>query len=110
MASSILNVTDATFAADVLQHPGLVLVDFWAEWCGPCKALAPILADLAETYPEVRVVKVNADKNKQTMEKFTVRGLPSMLLFGAGEERARLVGTTSKTRLASLLDEHLEGQ
>lgn len=108
MSSSILNATDASFATDVLAAPGLVLVDFWAEWCGPCKALAPILADLADEYPEVRVVKVNADENKQVMEQFSVRGLPSMLLFANGQEKTRLVGTQSKTRLAALIDEQLE--
>lgn len=108
MATSILNSTDASFDSDVLKAPGLVLVDFWAEWCGPCKALAPILADLADEYPEVRVVKINADENRQAMERHAVRGLPTLLLFSNGEECGRLLGTQSKTRLAALLDETLE--
>lgn len=108
MTSSILNATDASFETDVLKVPGLVLVDFWAEWCGPCKALAPILADLADEYAEVRVVKVNADENRQVMEQLAVRGLPTLLLFSDGQECARLVGTQSKTRLAALLDAKLE--
>jgi thioredoxin 1 len=108
MTSSILNATDASFDTDVLQAPGLVLVDFWADWCGPCKALAPILADLADEYPEVRVVKVNADENRGVSERLAIRGLPSLVLFANGEECARLLGAQSKTRLAALLDEKLE--
>lgn len=108
MSSAILNATDASFENDVLNAPGLVLVDFWADWCGPCKALAPILADLADEYPEVRVVKVNADENKQVSQLMSVRGLPSLLLFSDGKECARLLGTQSKTRLAALLDDKLE--
>ncbi len=108
MSSSILNATDASFDTDVLKVPGLVLVDFWADWCGPCKALAPILADLADEYPEVRVVKINADENRQSMERHAVRGLPTLILFSQGEECARLLGTQSKTRLAALLDDKLE--
>jgi thioredoxin 1 len=108
MTSTILNATDASFDTDVLKAPGLVLVDFWAEWCGPCKALSPILADLADEYPEVRVVKINADENRQAMEQHAVRGLPTLILFSNGEESARLLGTQSKTRLAALLDEKLE--
>lgn len=108
MSSTILNATDATFENDVLKSTGLVLVDFWADWCGPCKALAPILADLADEYPEVRVVKVNADENKEVSQQMAVRGLPSLLLFSDGKECARLLGTQSKTRLAALLDEKLE--
>jgi thioredoxin 1 len=108
MTSTILNATDASFDTDVLKAPGLVLVDFWADWCGPCKALAPILADLADEYPEVRVVKVNADENRQVSEQLAIRGLPSLLLFSNGEECARLLGTQSKTRLAALLDDKLE--
>ncbi|MCU6501327.1 thioredoxin [Rugamonas sp. A1-17] len=108
MPSSVLNTSDAHFEDDVLKTPGVVLVDFWAEWCGPCKALSPILADLAGEYPEVRVVKINADDNRQTMERHAVRGLPTLILFVDGEERARLLGTQSKTRLAALLDHQLE--
>ncbi|MGV7207868.1 thioredoxin [Oxalobacteraceae bacterium A2-2] len=108
MSSTILNTSDADFETDVLKAPGLVLVDFWAEWCGPCKALSPILADLAGEYPEVRVVKLNADENRQAMEQHAVRGLPTLILFAGGKERTRLTGTQSKTRLAAMLDDQLE--
>ena len=99
---------DASFEADVLKAPGVVLVDFWAEWCAPCRALAPILDGLADEYPEIRVVKVNSDENRAVSEQCNVRGLPSLLLFVDGVERERVLGLTSKTRLAALVDQHLE--
>lgn len=108
MNTNIINATDASFQADVLNAPGVVLVDFWAEWCGPCRALAPVLDDLAGEYPEIRIVKINADENTATSEQCSVRGLPSLLLFVDGVERQRLLGVTSKTRLAALVDQHLE--
>ncbi|CAN7658367.1 thioredoxin [Massilia sp. LjRoot122] len=110
MNSTILTATEASFDADVLQQRGLVLVDFWAEWCAPCRALAPILDDVAAEYPEIRVVKVNADENPDLSKRINVRGLPSLVLFIDGVERERLLGLTSKTRLAALIDQHLESQ
>lgn len=108
MTSNILNVTDASFDADVLQQSGLVLVDFWADWCGPCKALSPVLTDLADEYQgEVRIVKINADDNPGSADRLAVRGLPSLLVFVDGVEKERLVGAMSKTRLAAMLDQHL---
>ncbi|ADJ64319.1 thioredoxin [Herbaspirillum seropedicae] len=109
MSSNIITVTDASFEADVLQSSQAVLVDFWAPWCMPCKMLAPLLADLAEEFHDtLRIAKVNADENKQHMEKYSVRGLPSILLFVDGVERARLVGMQSKTRLVTFIEDQLE--
>ena len=109
MSQHILTVTDASLEADVINTPGLVLVDFWAPWCGPCKTLAPLLNELAEDYQgQVRIAKINADDNKSAGERFTVRGLPTLILFENGIERERVLGLTSKSRLGALLDKHLE--
>lgn len=109
MSESIGVVTDATFKCDVLDSKGLVLVDFWAEWCAPCKSLLPTIDELAKSYAgEVKVVKVNADENKASGEQFSVRGLPTLVLLRDGVEVERVLGMTSKTRLAALFDKHLE--
>ncbi|NQE51327.1 thioredoxin [Herbaspirillum rubrisubalbicans] len=109
MSSNIVTVTDASFEAEVLQSSQAVLVDFWAPWCMPCKMLAPLLADLADEFSDtLRIAKINADENQQSMEKYGVRGLPSMLLFIGGVERARLIGMQSKTRLVAFIEDQLE--
>ena len=110
MSEHIKSVTDSTFNGEVTEVAGPVLVDFWAEWCGPCKAFAPVLNDIADDYVDaVRIRKVNADENKATAERYNVRGLPTMILFVGGEEKERVIGLTSKTRIAELLDRYMEG-
>ncbi|WP_454739956.1 thioredoxin [Cupriavidus necator] len=111
MSNNIVNATDASFEADVLQSTCPVLVDFWAEWCNPCKQIAPLLNEIAdEMGGTLRVVKVNADENKALMERYSVRGLPSLLLYVGGEEKGRLLGLQSKTRLMAFIEDHVEAQ
>lgn len=108
MSDKLSVVTDATFDSEVLQHRGLVLVDFWAEWCGPCKTMLPMVGEVAALYDgEVKVVKVNADDNRDAPARFNVRGLPTLVLFENGQEKERILGMTSKTRLTSIIDKHL---
>lgn len=109
MSTNFVVTTDQAFAADVDQRKGVVLVDFWAEWCAPCKSLLPVLGEIADVYAgEAAVVKVNADENKTITTRFDVRGLPTLILFKDGVEQERVLGMTSKTRIAALLDKYLE--
>jgi thioredoxin 1 len=111
MSKHLLTITDASFEADVTQSSGLVLLDFWADWCAPCKMLAPVLADIADEYAgALRVAKINADDNKDSTARLTVRGLPSIVMLRDGVEVGRLVGNVTKTRLADFVDQHLEAQ
>ncbi len=110
MTSATVKINDDNFNEQVLQSKGPVLVDWWAEWCAPCKQLLPIVDDIADEYAgEARICKINADENKEYSKQFNVRGLPTMILFVDGKEKTRLVGLVSKTRIAQLLDECLEG-
>ncbi|WP_046734332.1 thioredoxin TrxA [Streptomyces humi] len=105
MSSDLIKqVSDASFDAEVLKAEGPVLVDFWAAWCGPCKALAPLLDDIASEYEdELTVVKLNIDDNEKTAPKYGIRGIPTLLLFKDGQVAATKVGAVSKSQLQAFL-------
>ncbi len=108
MSEHINNITDASFEQDVLQAQGPVLVDYWAEWCGPCKMIAPVLDEIAEEYAgKVKICKLNIDENQATPPKFGVRGIPTLMLFKDGNVEATKVGAMTKSQLAAFLDSHL---
>ncbi|HUN27082.1 MAG TPA: thioredoxin TrxA [Steroidobacteraceae bacterium] len=105
----IVHTTDATFSEDVLKSDKPVLLDFWAEWCGPCKMIAPILDELAAEYRDrLKVAKLNIDENPQTPPKFGIRGIPTLILFKNGTVEAQKVGAVSKSQLAAFLESNLD--
>ena len=105
---SIINATDASFDTDVVNSDGLVSVDFWAAWCGPCKAIAPVLEELAEDYQgRVKIVKVDVDANPQSAARFGIRSIPTLFVFKNGERVETVVGGRPKSEFAALLDKHL---
>ncbi|AKM31940.1 thioredoxin [Pandoraea faecigallinarum] len=108
MSESIKYISDASFDADVLQSDKPVLLDFWAEWCGPCKMIAPILDEVSKEYGEkVQIAKINVDENQQVPAKFGIRGIPTLILFKNGAVAAQKVGALSKSQLTSFLDGNL---
>jgi thioredoxin 1 len=107
--SNLHAISDTSFESDVIEAKTPVLVDFWAQWCGPCKAIAPILEDLAQKYADkIKIVKLDVDSNPATPPKFGVRGIPTLILFKDGQVKATQVGMLSKAELVSFIDSHLE--
>jgi thioredoxin 1 len=108
MSEHILHVSDSSFENDVLQSQTPVLVDYWAEWCGPCKMIAPILDEVAKEYSgKLTVAKLNIDENQETPAKFGIRGIPTLMLFKGGNVEATKVGALSKSQLTTFLDNNL---
>ena len=108
MSDKIVHVTDNEFEGDVLGSEKPVLVDYWAEWCGPCKMIAPILEEIAEEYDgKLTIAKLNIDENPQTPPKYGIRGIPTLMLFKDGNVEATKVGALSKSQLSAFLDSHL---
>ena len=108
MSEHIHYVSDSTFEAEVVQAPLPVLVDYWAEWCGPCRMIAPILEEVSQEYAgRLTVAKLNVDENQQTPAKFGIRGIPTLMLFKNGDIAATKVGALSKSQLTAFIDSHI---
>ena len=108
MSDKIVHVSDEAFESDVLNAAQPVLVDYWAEWCGPCKMIAPVLEEIAEEYAgKVKIAKLNIDENPATPPKYGIRGIPTLMLFKDGNVEATKVGAVSKSQLSAFLDSNL---
>ncbi len=105
---SIISLTDESFETDVIKSNVPVLVDYWAEWCGPCKSIAPMLEEIAEEYEgKLVVAKLNIDDNTDTAPKYGIRGIPTLMLFKDGEVEATKVGALNKSQLTAFLDQNI---
>ena len=105
MSDNIVHISDSSFDKDVLEAEGPVLVDFWAEWCGPCKMIAPVLEEIASEYAEkLKVCKMDVDANPNTAPKYGIRGIPTLILFNNGDVAGTKVGALSKTQLSEFID------
>ena len=108
MSDYVTEVSDASWEKDVLQSDRPVLVDFWAEWCGPCRALGPTVEAVAEKYSTTaRVVKLNVDDNPKVSQQYGIKGIPTLILFKAGKEADRSVGAATKEAISRLIDKHI---
>ena len=108
MSEKIKYVSDSSFEQDVLKSDKPVLVDFWAEWCAPCRMLSPTIDAIAEQYGDnAGVVKVNVDENTSTAQRYGIKGIPTLILFSAGKEVERVVGATSKESISRMIEKHV---
>lgn len=108
MSENIVQVSDDSFENDVLSASGPVLVDYWAEWCGPCKQIAPVLDELADEYDgKLTIAKLNVDENPNIPPRYGIRGIPTLMLFKDGEVAGTKVGAVSKSQLAEFVDQHI---
>jgi thioredoxin 1 len=108
VSESITYLTDDSFEAEVVNADGPVLVDYWADWCGPCKMIAPILDEIAEEYKDkIKITKLNIDENPATPPKYGIRGIPTLMLFKGGNVEATKVGAVSKSQLTAFIDSNV---
>jgi thioredoxin 1 len=108
VSDKIIHLTDDTFEAEVVNSDSPVLVDYWADWCGPCKMIAPILDEIADEYADrVKIAKLNIDENPATPPKYGIRGIPTLMLFKGGNVEATKVGAVSKSQLTAFLDSNI---